>query len=177
MTKTATRFVGMTSAAASLSSCTGSAARASRTCGRANSAGDRIDSAQLRRHAKRKTKTSHSRHCALWSGNTSGTTARGRTAPTSSGWTSSLTRTRPHHPPAPPGAQQPGRCQTRGRTPRFTSPTTNITTTRHGAVYPIDNLPDSWGPVTPMNHNNYCTIVVPLHHPPPDSLRLAGGGR
>ena len=32
---------------------------------RAHSAGDRIGSAQLRRRAKCKTKTSHSRHCAL----------------------------------------------------------------------------------------------------------------
>ena len=64
------------------------------------------------------------------------TMARGVTAPTSSGWTSSPMRTRRHHPPAPPGAHQPGRCQTRGRTPRFTSPTTNTTTTRHGVVYP-----------------------------------------
>ena len=27
---------------------------------------------------------------------------------------------------------------------------------------PIGNLPDSWGPVTPMNHNHYRTIVVTL---------------
>ena len=39
-------------------------------------------------------------------------------------------------PPTPPGAHQPGRCQTRTRTPRFTSPTTKTTTTRHGAVCP-----------------------------------------
>ena len=39
-------------------------------------------------------------------------------------------------PPAPPGAHQPGRCQTRTRTPRFTSPTTRTTTTHHGAVCP-----------------------------------------
>ena len=53
-----------------------------------------------------------------------------------SGWTPSRTETRQHHHPASPGAHQRGRCQTRGRTPRFTSPTTNITTTRHRAVYP-----------------------------------------
>ena len=31
-----------------------------------------------------------------------------------------------------------------------------------GSLPPIGNLPDSWGPVTPMNHNNYRTIVVTL---------------
>ena len=35
-------------------------------------------------------------------------------------------------------------------------------TTRHGAVYPVGNLPDSWGPVTTMNLNNYRTTVVTL---------------
>ena len=60
---TATPFAGMTSAAAARSSCTGSAAHASRTCGRSHSAGDRTGSARLRRRAKRKTKTSHSRRC------------------------------------------------------------------------------------------------------------------
>ena len=31
-----------------------------------------------------------------------------------------------------------------------------------GSLPPIGNLPDSWGPVTAMNHNNYRTIVVTL---------------
>ena len=73
----------------------------------------------------------------------------GGTAPTLSGWTSSPTRTRQHHPPAPPGAPQPGRCQWRGRTPRFTSPTTNITTTRHGAVYPPLAICQTFGAPSP----------------------------
>ena len=31
-----------------------------------------------------------------------------------------------------------------------------------GSLPPIGNLPDSWGPVTAVNHNNYRTIVVTL---------------
>ena len=31
-----------------------------------------------------------------------------------------------------------------------------------GSLPPIGNMPESWGPVTPMNHNNYRTIVVSL---------------
>ena len=66
-------------------------------------------------------------------------------------------------PPHPPSRAPTWALPDPGRTPRFTSPNTNITTTRHGAVYPpIGNLPDSSGPVTPMNHNNYRTIVVSL---------------
>ena len=56
--------VGMTSAAAAPSSRTGSTARASRGCGHAHFADDRIHSAQLRRRAKHKPKTSRSTHCA-----------------------------------------------------------------------------------------------------------------
>ena len=62
--QTAICSVGMTSAAAALSSCTGSAAHTSRTCGHAHFAGDGIDSAQLRRGVKRKPKISRSTHCA-----------------------------------------------------------------------------------------------------------------
>ena len=32
-----------------------------------------------------------------------------------------------------------------------------------GSLPPIGNLPDSWGPVTPMNFNNYRTTVVSLN--------------
>ena len=64
-TRTATRSVVMTLAAAALSSCTGSAARASRTCVRAHFAGDHIPSAQLSCRAKRKPETSQSTHRAL----------------------------------------------------------------------------------------------------------------
>ena len=31
-----------------------------------------------------------------------------------------------------------------------------------GSLPPIGNLLDSWGPVTPMSHNNHCTIFVTL---------------
>ena len=34
--------------------------------------------------------------------------------------------------------------------------------TPRGSLPPIGNLSDNWGPVTPMNHNNYRTIVVTL---------------
>ena len=34
--------------------------------------------------------------------------------------------------------------------------------TPRGSLPPIGNLPDSWGPVTPMNHNKYRTTVVTL---------------
>ena len=163
MTKTAARFVDMTPAAAALSSSTGSAARALRASGPAHSAGDRIDSARLCRHAKRKTKTSHSRRCALWSGKTSGTTARGRGAPTSSGWTSSLTGTRRHHGPAPPWRAPACALPDPGADPRIYAPDhEHYDNAQWGSLPPIGNLPDSSGYVTPRNLNNYRTIVVTL---------------
>ena len=56
--------VGMTSAVVPASSCTGSAACASQSCGHGRFADDRIDSQQFRCRAKHKPKTSSSTHCA-----------------------------------------------------------------------------------------------------------------
>ena len=161
--KTATRFVGMTSAAAALGSCTGSAARASRTCGHAHSAGDCIPAAQLRCRAKRKTKTSHSRRCALRSGKTSGTMARGGDNPDVE-WLDVLTDEDPATPPPRP----PWRAPTWALPDQGADPTIYVPDYEHyddapqGSIPPIGNLPDSWSSVTPMNHNNYRTIVVTL---------------
>ena len=100
-------------------------------------------------------------------------TARGRTARKSSGWTSSPTRTRRHHPPAPAGAHQPGRCQIRGRTPRFTSPTTNTTTPRHGAVYPPLAICQTVGAPSPPRTS---TTTAPSSSPSPPASRSPSAG-
>ena len=175
---TASPFTGMTSAAAARSSCTGSAARASRTCGRAHSAGDRTDSARLRRRAKRKTKTSHSRRCGLRSGKTSGTTARGRAAPTSSGWTSSPTRNRRPPPPPPPlartnlGAARPGRGP-HGLRPRPRGLQRCATGQSAPHVQPAGQL----GLHQPHEPKQLPQHRRHPHHLPPDRHRLADGGR
>ena len=54
------------------------------------------------------------------------------------------------------------------RAPTWADPTIHVPDYEHyddapqGSLPPIGNLPDSSGPVTPMNHNNYRTIVVTL---------------
>ena len=89
--------------------------------------------------------------------------AQGGTAPTSSCSTSSPTRTRQHHPPRPPW-----RAPTCALPDPGADPTIYVANYEHyddaprGSLPPIGYLPDSWGPVTPMNHNNYRTIVVTL---------------
>ena len=44
-----------------------------------------------------------------------------------------------------------------------------------GSLPPIGNLPDNWGPVTPMNFNNYRTTVVTLTTRLPFALRWLVG--
>ena len=65
---------------------------------------------------------------------------------------SSPTRTGRHHPPAPPGAHQPGRVPDHE----------DYNDAPSGSLPPIGNLPDSWGYVSPTNLNHYRNIVVTL---------------
>ena len=168
----------MTSAAAALSSCTGSAAHASRTCGRAHSAGDRIDSAQLCRRAKRKTKTSHSRHCALWSGKTSGTITRGWGSPDID-WLDVLTDKDPATPPPRPplactnlGAARPG-----GGPHDFLPRLRTLRRRATGQFTPHWQSARQLGPCQPHEPQQLPHHRRQPHHPPPDRLRLASGGR
>ena len=70
--------------------------------------------------------------------------------------------TRRHHPPPPWCAP------TRALPDPGADPTIYVPDSEHyddapqGSLPPIGNLPDSWGPVTTMNHNNYRTTVVTL---------------
>ena len=85
--------------------------------------------------------------------------------------------------PATPPPRPPWRAPTWALRDLGADPTIYVPDYEHyddaprGSLPPIGNLRDSWGPVTPMNHNNYRTIVVTLTNLPPDRLRLAGGGR
>ena len=88
--------------------------------------------------------------------------ARGGTALTLSGWTYSP-RTRRHQPPRPPwhaptwALPDPGADLT-----IYVPDYKHYDDTLRGSLPPIGNLPDTWGPVTPMNHYNYRTIVFTL---------------
>ena len=70
--------------------------------------------------------------------------------------------------PATPPPRPPWRAPTWALPDPGADPTIYVPDYEHynnaprGCLPPIGNLPDSWGPVTPMNHNNYCTIVVTL---------------
>ena len=75
--------------------------------------------------------------------------------------------------PAPPGAHQPGRCETRGRTPRFTSPTTNTTTTRHGALYPPLAIFQTVGATSPPPTS---TTTAPSSSPSAPASRSPSAG-
>ena len=89
--------------------------------------------------------------------------ARGGTAPTLSGWTSSTTRTIRHHPPRPPWRAPTWALPDPGGDPTIYVPDSeHYDDAPRGSLPPIGNLPDSFGPVTPMNHNNHRTIVVTL---------------
>ena len=44
-----------------------------------------------------------------------------------------------------------------------------------GSQPPIGNLPDSWGPVTPVNHHNYRIIIVTLTSRLPIAFRWLVG--
>ena len=80
-----------------------------------------------------------------------------------SGWTSSPTRTRRHTPPRPSW-----RAPTLALPDPEADPTVYVpdhedyNDAPRDSLPPIGNLPDSWGYVSPTNHNNYCNIVVTL---------------
>ena len=70
--------------------------------------------------------------------------------------------------PATPPPRPPWRAPTWALPDPGADPTIYVPDYEHyddaprGSLPPIGNLPHSWGPVTPMNHNNYRTIVVTL---------------
>ena len=70
--------------------------------------------------------------------------------------------------PATPTPRPPWRAPTWALPDPGTDPTIYVPDYEHyedeprGSLPPIANLPDSWGPVTPTNLNNYHTIVVTL---------------
>ena len=80
------------------------------------------------------------------------------------GWLDVLTDEDPGTPPPHP----PWRAPTWALPDPEADPTIYIPDSEHyddgprGSLPPIGNLPDSWGPVTPMNRNNYRTTVVTL---------------
>ena len=68
--------------------------------------------------------------------------------------------------PATPPARPPWRAPTWALPTEGAHPTVYVPDYKHyddvplGSQPPVGNLPDSWGPVTPMNLNNYRTTVV-----------------
>ena len=84
------------------------------------------------------------------------------TAPMLSGWTSSRTRGRRHCHPAPHGAHQHGSAS-RGRGPHDLRPRLRTLRRRAtGKSTPRWESAGQWGPVPPMNLNNYRTNVFTL---------------
>ena len=70
--------------------------------------------------------------------------------------------------PATPPLCPPWRAPTWALPTQRADPRTYVPDNEHyddaprGSVTPVGNLPDSWGPVTPLNFNNYRTTVVTL---------------
>ena len=153
----------MTSAAAAPSSCTGSAARASRNfwscplCRRSHP----LCTAPPPRETQDEDVTLHTLR-TLIPQNVWNNGARGDS--TDVEWLDVLTDEDPATPPPRP----PLHASTWALPDPGADPTIYVSDSEHyddaprGSVPPIGNLPDSWGPVTPMNCNNYRTTVVTL---------------
>ena len=89
--------------------------------------------------------------------------ARGGAAPTLIGWMSSPTRTPTTPPPRPPWHAPTWALRDPGADPTIYVPENeHYDDAPRGSLPPIGTLPDSWGPVTTMNHDNYRTTVVTL---------------
>ena len=153
----------MTSAAAATSSSTGSAARASRTCGHAHFADYRIGSAQLHRQAKHKLKTAQLHTLRTLIQQNVWNNGAGGDSPDFE-WLDVLTDEDPTTPPPrPPWRAPTWALPVEGADPRiYVSYSEHYDDTPRGSLPPIGNLVDSWGPVTPINFNNYCTTVITL---------------
>ena len=156
------RSLGMTSAAAAPSSCTGSAARASRTCMPAHLADSRSLSAQLRCRTKTQTEdlTLHTLRTLIaqnvWARN-------GGDSPDLE-WLDVLGEEDPAAPPARPC----WRAQTWALPDGEANPTIWVRDYEHysgmprGSLPPVRNLQDSWGPIGPMNPDHWRATVLTL---------------
>ena len=66
-------------------------------------------------------------------------------------------------PPRPPWHAPTWALPVEGAEPKiYVADSEHYDDTPRGSLPPIGNLPDSWGPVTPMNLNNYRTTIVTL---------------
>ena len=79
-------------------------------------------------------------------------------------WSDVLTDEDPATPPPRPHWRAPTwALPTEGADPTFYVPESeHYDDAPRGSLPPIGSLPDSWGPVTPMNFNNYRTTVITL---------------